>query len=91
VLDDAVLVVSELVANGVVHGGNDPIALRVDLDGHGICIEVTTAPQSTRRRPTLRAERSEGGRGLGIVAACRDGIAVRTDDRGYRHVVCRVA
>ena len=66
VVDDAVLVVSELVTNAVVHAGT-PCDLVVDRGAGGVELRLT---DGNRRRPVRR--RSTGdplstGRGLGLV------------------------
>jgi anti-sigma regulatory factor (Ser/Thr protein kinase) len=71
-LDDALLVVSELVANAVIHGGvsgGDRIELRVRLGPRSLCVKVfdegggvdAAAPRRIAEPGTL------GGPGLGIV------------------------
>ncbi|GAA2480378.1 ATP-binding protein [Streptomyces longisporus] len=84
--DDALLVISELTTNAIVHA-QPPAVLRLSIpeDGHcgGLRIEVTDAGPVRRRRPSRRgphlAEHHENGRGTGIVAALstRHGISCR--------------
>ena len=90
--DDALLVVSELVTNGVIHDGGDHIALRAEHDGRCLTVTVVTTP----RRPGVAAyERpavgpDETGRGLGVVAAvCKD-VLTHHQDAGARRTVCRL-
>jgi len=89
-VDAALIVVSELVANGVLHGGDDDVGLRLDIEGDEVCIEVTTAPAAPGAVP-VRREPHEAGRGLTMVAACCDGVDVALDDVGNRRVSCRIA
>jgi anti-sigma regulatory factor (Ser/Thr protein kinase) len=67
-LDDARLVLSELVANSVLHGGlgpGDPIEVRVKLGPAAICVKVVDEGGGFA---AAAAEQSPfGGRGLGIV------------------------
>lgn len=67
VLDDAVLLVSELVTNSVLHGG-PPLVVAVDCDGETLQVRVrdgsTTMPSSR-----LAGFGDENGRGLALVAA----------------------
>ncbi len=73
--DAATLVVSELVANAVVHAAGDvePIELTLDADGACLRIEVLDHDPSP---PTLPAHApgadGEGGRGLLIVDRVAD-------------------
>jgi anti-sigma regulatory factor (Ser/Thr protein kinase) len=67
-LDDALLVLSELVANSVLHGGlgpGEPIEVRVKLGPTSMCVKVTDEGGGFA---AAAAEPSTfGGRGLGIV------------------------
>jgi len=67
---DAVLLVSEMVSNAIVHG-RPPIHLRLrDSDGH-VLIEVDDADTAVPRK--LRPEPSDlHGRGLQLVATIAD-------------------
>jgi len=65
VLEDAVLLVSELVTNSVIHGG-PPVVVAVDCDGEALRVRVRDGS------PVLPARRAaddgdEGGRGLALV------------------------
>lgn len=64
-LDDAVLVVDELVSNAIQHG-DGPRSCRFALldDGRGLRIEVSDAGPGV---PRLRTPDSTGGRGLVLV------------------------
>jgi anti-sigma regulatory factor (Ser/Thr protein kinase) len=67
VLDDAVLLVSELVTNSVLHGG-PPVVVAVDCDGDTLQVRVR---DGSRDLPTPRAADvgDEDGRGLALVQA----------------------
>ncbi|KPI06239.1 hypothetical protein OK074_4217 [Actinobacteria bacterium OK074] len=67
-LDDALLVVSELVGNAVEHGGGHPVGLRVAALVDELRIEVADGnPVPARRR--VAGEADEDGRGLLLVDA----------------------
>jgi hypothetical protein len=82
------IVVSELVADGVQHGGNDEIALRVAIEGHYLYVEVTTALGADVGRPITASEARDDGSGLALVASCCDAMEARDDRSGYHHVTC---
>jgi histidine kinase-like protein len=86
----ALVVVDELVMNGVVHDGGDDIVVRAE-DGDGaVTIEVVTTPRAAGPPPFPRpnAEPDEVGRGMAVVAAlCRD-VNVHNDGFGRRIVCC---
>jgi len=73
VLDDAVLIVSELATNAVVHAGSD-FMVGLSRDGDGVRIAVTDSSRDlpVRRHPGWMAS---GGWGLRMVdaIACRCG------------------
>jgi anti-sigma regulatory factor (Ser/Thr protein kinase) len=83
-VDDALLVISELTTNAIVHA-LPPAVLRLSLPEVGsrraLRIEVTDAGPVPRRRPwpdgPHPAEHKENGRGTGIVAglSVRNGIS----------------
>jgi anti-sigma regulatory factor (Ser/Thr protein kinase) len=68
-LDDALLVLSELVGNSVLHGGlgpGEPIEVRVKLGPASICMKVVD--EGGGFGAAAAAEQTPfGGRGLGIV------------------------
>lgn len=66
VIEDAVLLVSELVTNSVLHGG-PPLTVAVDCDVDALQVRVR---DGSRDLPSPRQARraDEGGRGLEIVA-----------------------
>lgn len=93
-IDDVLIVVSELVANGVLHGGDADIALRADIEGDEVSIDVTTAPAAPGRPQATRAARtepSETGRGLTMVAALCEAVEVTSDPSGDRRASCRIS
>ncbi|WP_237519857.1 ATP-binding protein [Streptomyces sp. HUCO-GS316] len=93
--DDALLVISELATNAIVHA-LPPAVLRLSLPEVGsrraLRIELTDAGPAPRRRPThddpQPAEHRENGRGADIVAAlsARHGIS-RHPERTTRWAV----
>ena len=64
-LDDALLLISELVTNSVLHGG-PPIVLAVDCDGEALHVRVR---DGSTRLPAPRAAdgAAESGRGMSLV------------------------
>ena len=63
------LIVSELLSNAIIHGStNDPIRLELNLHRGRIKICVRNIGLGSNLT-NLRRERSDGGRGLAIVAA----------------------
>jgi len=90
---DVLVVVSELVSNGVIHDGGDDIDLLLSRDDKGISIEVITGGQR-RSREALGSrgvtDPAETGRGLFVVNALTDVLSIE-DRRGRHHVICHVA
>jgi anti-sigma regulatory factor (Ser/Thr protein kinase) len=66
VLDDAVLLVSELVTNSVLHGG-PPLVVAIDCDGEMLQVRVRDG-SSSLPQPRHATQADEGGRGLELVA-----------------------
>jgi anti-sigma regulatory factor (Ser/Thr protein kinase) len=67
-LDDLELIVSELVANVVLHA-DGPLEVRIASDhGTGVLLEVTDATPGRVPPPVERAALEETGRGLMVVA-----------------------
>lgn len=64
-LDDALLLVTELVTNGVRHGG-PPILLALDCDGENLRVEVRDG-NTALPTPRVAAWDDESGRGLSLV------------------------
>ncbi len=92
VVDDAVLVLSELLSNACRHGrplgdaatvgdGNVRAAWRLDKSGR-LSIEVTDGGGPTRPLPATPSVTARGGRGLGIIAALCDDWGVRDGATG---------
>lgn len=77
-VDDAVLVVSELVTNAVRHGGGRPVGFRVKRSSRELRIEVTDGnPTPAQVCSAVRTE--ENGRGLFLVEAVTDSWGVSAD------------
>ncbi|CAM5520363.1 hypothetical protein SVIOM342S_06400 [Streptomyces violaceorubidus] len=91
VIDDAVLVLSELLSNACKHGrplgdalaghGDVRAAWQVDADGR-LLVEVTDGGGPTRPVPATPSVTAHGGRGLNIITALADDWGVRDDARG---------
>lgn len=91
VVDDAVLVLSELLGNACRHGrplgrrepgdGEVRAAWRVDAAG-GLTIEVTDGGGPTRPVPATPSVTARGGRGLTIVGALAEEWGVRDGAAG---------
>ncbi len=83
VVDDAVLLVSELVTNSVLHGG-PPIVVAVDCDGEALQVRVRDGSLDLPERRDARTS-DEGGRGLELVASLSDAWGVDPSENG-KHV-----
>ncbi|CAL9493359.1 hypothetical protein SUDANB96_03318 [Streptomyces sp. enrichment culture] len=91
VIDDAVLILSELLSNACKHGrplgdalagdGDVRAAWRVDPDGR-LMVEVTDGGGPTRPAPSTPSVTAHGGRGLNIITALADDWGVRDDIHG---------
>ncbi len=91
VIDDAVLILSELLSNACKHGrplgdapagdGDVRAAWRVDTRGR-LVVEVTDGGGPTRPAPATPSVTAHGGRGLNIITALADDWGVRDDVRG---------
>ena len=77
---DAVLVVSELVTNGLLHG-RPPIRLRVRHTGAELVIEVRDAAIALPR-PARFGSGHPSGRGLAVVSRMASHWGARAEDRG---------
>src|SRR3954447_549368 len=82
VLDDALLLISELVTNSVLHGG-PPIVLAIECDGDGLQVRVRDGSPALPVPPAPRDD-DESGRGLSLVELLTDtwGIEPVTDEHG---------
>ncbi|GGV49346.1 ATP-binding protein [Streptomyces longisporoflavus] len=91
VVDDAVLVLSELLSNACRHGrplgegmvgdGDVRAAWHVDTTGR-LTVEVTDGGGPTRPVPATPSVTAHGGRGLNIITALADAWGVRDDTHG---------
>ncbi|MFE0099162.1 ATP-binding protein [Streptomyces sp. NPDC059009] len=91
VIDDAVLILSELLSNACRHGrplgeglsgdGDVRAAWRVDRTGR-LTVEVTDGGGPTRPAPAKPSVTAHGGRGLNIISALADAWGVRDDIHG---------
>ncbi|QTD99563.1 hypothetical protein S1361_19660 [Streptomyces cyanogenus] len=91
VIDDAVLILSELLSNACKHGrplgdapagdGDVRAAWRVDPRGR-LIVEVTDGGGPTRPAPATPSVTAHGGRGLNIITALADDWGVRDDVQG---------
>ena len=83
VVDDAVLLVSELVTNSVLHGG-PPVVVAVDCDEATLQVRVRDgSPSLPARREAASGD--ENGRGLALVAEMSADWGVDTEEGG-KHV-----
>ena len=79
-VDDAVLLVSELVTNSVKHGG-PPVVVAVDCDGTGMEVRVRDgSPAMPVSRSATRE--AETGRGLALVDYLSAEWGVQPDSDG---------
>ncbi|MEU3981480.1 ATP-binding protein [Streptomyces sp. NPDC026672] len=91
VIDDALLILSELLSNACKHGrplgdaqagdGDVRAAWHVDRRGR-LTVEVTDGGGPTRPAPATPSVTAHGGRGLNIITALADDWGVRDDIRG---------
>ncbi|HWD07749.1 MAG TPA: ATP-binding protein [Actinomycetota bacterium] len=85
--EDAILVASELISNGVLHDGGGEIVLRAELEPGQLCLEVVTIDHPPGARPPwleLLRDPLEGGLGLQIVEALTCHLAIDTDGASRR-------
>jgi anti-sigma regulatory factor (Ser/Thr protein kinase) len=80
----AVLAVSELVTNAVVHG-RPPISLHVDVTTTDLLVSVSDGLPAAVVRPDIAGADATTGRGLAIVAAVT-GDWGWDDDRGGKRI-----
>ncbi|MCF3167958.1 ATP-binding protein [Streptomyces violaceoruber] len=101
VVDDAVLILSELLSNACRHGrplgrhdeagdGDIRAAWRVDTAG-ALTVEVTDGGGPTRPAPATPSVTARGGRGLNIISALAQEWGVRDDAPGEVTVWALVA
>jgi anti-sigma regulatory factor (Ser/Thr protein kinase) len=83
VVEDAVLLVSELVTNSLQHGG-PPLVVAVDCDDETLQVRVRDG-SSTRPTPRDAAHADERGRGLALVSTLSADWGVDPDADG-KHV-----
>ncbi|MER6076082.1 ATP-binding protein [Streptomyces sp. NPDC001817] len=67
-MDDAMLIVSELLTNALLHSGTQEIRLRLILQGGCLRVTVDDGMPATIK-PRLADDDAEAGRGLALVAA----------------------
>jgi len=70
-LDGALLLVTELVTNAVVHAGTD-VELTVDVEEAGLWVEVSDGGAGRIWAGDAPPENREGGRGIFLLAAIAD-------------------
>lgn len=80
-LDDVTLAVSELVTNAVVHGAGGPVTVRIETgqDEVVFCVRSTGGPLPDPATWTSPGTSGRTGRGLAIVRAVADTVAVEAD------------
>ncbi len=79
-VDDALLLTSELVTNSVLHGG-PPLVIAVECDGEQLQVRVRDGSPAVPA-PQDAAQSDENGRGLALVAALSDEWGVDPDPEG---------
>jgi anti-sigma regulatory factor (Ser/Thr protein kinase) len=86
VVDDLVLMTSELLTNAVEHGSGDTVELVLTDDGRASTISMTSFADDEAFTTvgdgsawTIADAMSRSGRGLGIVRALADDVAVRRE------------
>jgi anti-sigma regulatory factor (Ser/Thr protein kinase) len=86
--DDALLVISELVTNGIAHSGSEYLVCRLRRDAARLHIEVEDQAGSgtlpTRQSPS---HDDQGGRGLLLVSALTSNWGIRTHAYGAGRIV----
>jgi anti-sigma regulatory factor (Ser/Thr protein kinase) len=91
VVDDAVLVLSELLSNACRHGrplhsrqnGDGAIRAAWGMDEYGrLTVEVTDGGGPTRPIPANPSVTARGGRGLNIITSIADSWGVRDEPSG---------
>jgi anti-sigma regulatory factor (Ser/Thr protein kinase) len=79
-VDDAMVLASELVTNSVLHGG-PPLIVAVECDGTFLQVRVRDGSPALPT-PRAAAQGDENGRGLALVAAMSDDWGVEPDADG---------
>jgi anti-sigma regulatory factor (Ser/Thr protein kinase) len=91
VIDDAVLILSELLSNACRHGrplgegmvGDGDVRAAWSMDTSGrLTVEVTDGGGPTRPVPATPSITAHGGRGLNIITALAETWGVRDDSHG---------
>ena len=84
VLEDAVLLVSELVTNSILHGG-PPVVVAVDCEESALRVRVRDGSADIPT-PRQAGREDEGGRGLEIVATLSDDWGIEPHEDDGKHV-----
>lgn len=87
-VQDALLVVSELVGNAVRHGG-ERVVLELDLEGTVLVVGVRDDAEGLPRQRAVD-DQAEGGRGLDIVAALSEEWGTDEISAGAKRVWARL-
>ena len=86
-LDNAQLVISELVTNALRHTRSAAVSCELRRSGRLLRIAVSSEGAGPRHEPTPAGDEDEGGRGLLLVVALAEGWGVRPADAGRGHTV----
>ncbi|HLT68525.1 MAG TPA: ATP-binding protein [Acidimicrobiales bacterium] len=89
-VDDVVLMVSELVTNAVLHGAGD-VEVTLDRSDDVVRVEVADEGGFALPRPGRPGSDDVTGRGLAIVDALADAWGDSVDDRGRTRVWVEVS
>jgi anti-sigma regulatory factor (Ser/Thr protein kinase) len=85
VVDDALLVVSELVTNAVRHAGDESSTIELELDRSGDHLRVALADGSKASpSPRSASHVAEDGRGMALLAALSDRWGIEPRNGGKR-------
>jgi hypothetical protein len=84
---NAVLIVHELVSRGVLDGGTE-IAVRAQVEGDALFVEVTTAFASAGVGPPPV---DRGVVSVRLLGALCDVVDIRDERSGARHVICTIS
>jgi anti-sigma regulatory factor (Ser/Thr protein kinase) len=88
VLDDALLLVSEMVTNAVLHGA-PPLVVAVECAGPSLEIRVRDGSPDLPRQRQARAD-DENGRGMLLMSSIAQSWGVDTLERGGKEVWFRL-